>query len=86
MPLSFEGMASKNNYGLNFELSYERALSLYKLWKAKITGIIFNPRFCEIQIAGSGMEGIRQYSGDKEYINQQFLIQIIPKMGKISEK
>jgi hypothetical protein len=27
-----EGMASKDNYNLNFELSYARAFSLYKLW------------------------------------------------------
>lgn len=75
-----EGMASKDSYDKNFELSYERALSLYKFWKSK--GIVFNPKECEVQISGSGTEGIREYSGKFEYKNQQFLIHIIPKMGK----
>ena len=82
-----EGMASRDNYKKNFELSYLRALSLYRLWKSEITDrIIFNPNYCEIQIAGSGTDGIREYSDSLEYMNQQFLIQIVPKMGKISEK
>lgn len=82
-----EGMASRDDYKMNFELSYLRALSLYKLWKNEIKdGIIFNPNYCEIQIAGSGTDGIREYSDSLEYMNQQFLIQIVPKMGKISEK
>ncbi|MBZ9787598.1 hypothetical protein LB456_09035 [Psychroflexus sp. CAK57W] len=77
-----EGMASKDNYSRNFELSYERALSLYEFWKSK--GIVFNPKECEVQISGSGTEGIREYSDNLEYKNQQFLIHIIPKMGKLS--
>jgi len=76
-----EGMASKDDYQLNFELSYERALALYRLWK--LNDINFNPETCEIQISGSGIEGIREFSGNEEYKNQQFLIHIIPKMGKI---
>jgi len=76
-----EGMASKDNYSRNFELSYERALSLYELWLNN--NISFNPSDCEIQISGSGTSGIREYSGNEEYKNQQFLIHIIPKMGKI---
>lgn len=76
-----EGMASKDNYTYNFELSYERSLALYKLWKSK--GISFDPNICEIQIAGSGTEGIREYKEKDEVKNQQFLIHIIPKMGKI---
>ncbi len=79
-----EGMASKDNYQYNFELSYERALALYRLWESN--GIVFKPETCEIQISGSGIEGIREYSGQEEYKNQQFLIHIIPKMGKIIEK
>jgi outer membrane protein OmpA-like peptidoglycan-associated protein len=78
-----EGMASKDSFKYNFELSYERALALYSLWKER--GIIFDPKVCEIQIAGSGTEGIREFSGDLEKKNQQFLIHIIPKMGKIIE-
>jgi len=76
-----EGMASQDNYIRNYELSYERALSLYKLWLNN--NISFNPSDCEIQISGSGTSGIREYSGNEEYKNQQFLIHIIPKMGKI---
>lgn len=78
-----EGMASKDNYPLNFELSYKRALSLYNLWRME--GIVFDPAYCEVQISGSGIRGIREYSGADEYKNQQFLIHIIPKMGQITE-
>ena len=76
-----EGMASKDTYKLNYELSYKRALSLYRFWNNN--GISFNAIDCEIQISGSGTEGVREYSGNNEYKNQQFLIHIIPKMGKI---
>ena len=78
-----EGMASKDNYPLNFELSYKRALSLYNLWRME--GIVFDPEYCEVQISGSGTRGIREYAGTEEYKNQQFLIHIIPKMGQITE-
>lgn len=76
-----EGMASKDSYAYNFELSYKRALSLYRLWKDN--NIIFDPEICEIQIAGSGTDGAREYSGKEESKNQQFLIHIVPKIGKI---
>ncbi len=76
-----EGMASKDSYARNFELSYERALALYQFWKSR--GISFDALDCEIQISGSGTEGIREYEGLEEFKNQQFLIHIIPKMGKI---
>lgn len=78
-----EGMASKDLYPLNFELSYERALALYRLWKSN--GIYFNPSYCEVQISGSGIEGIREYFGEDEFKNQQFLINIVPKIGQIAE-
>ena len=68
----------------NFELSYKRALALYSFWKIK--KIEFKPETCDIQIAGSGTGGVREYSGDEEYKNQQFLIHIVPKIGKKSEK
>jgi flagellar motor protein MotB len=81
-----EGMASKDNYNQNFELSYQRALSLYRLWKQNISnGVIFDPQYCEIQIAGSGTDGIREFLGMEESKNQQFLIHIVPKIGKIIE-
>lgn len=76
-----EGMASKDNYTKNFELSYERALSLYRFWKDN--GVLFNPEICEIQIAGSGTDGVREYAKIEERKNQQFLIHIVPKIGKI---
>lgn len=76
-----EGMASKDNYSLNYQLSYERALSLFRFWENQ--GIIFDPKICEIQIAGSGIGGIRDYYNDEEYKNQRFLIQIVPKIGEI---
>lgn len=77
-----EGMSSNDNYKYNDELSYQRALSLLKLWNQN--SIYFDPAFCELQIAGSGTKGVGRFEGVKnEYKNQQFLIQIIPKIGKI---
>jgi len=77
-----EGMASKDRYSKNDQLSYERALSLFYLWKEN--GIEFDPNVCEIQIAGSGIRGIGRR--EQEELNQRFLIQIIPKVGKIDYK
>jgi molecular chaperone GrpE (heat shock protein) len=79
-----EGMASNDNYKLNDQLSYLRALSLLKLWDSN--NIHFDPNFCELQVAGSGTSGVGRYSGKDETKNQQFLIQIIPKIGKIENK
>ena len=79
-----EGMSSRDSYSRNFELSYERALALYKFWNAN--NIKFDPKICEIQIAGSGTDGVREYSGIDEFKNQQFLIHIVPKIGEITER
>jgi outer membrane protein OmpA-like peptidoglycan-associated protein len=76
-----EGMASVDGYPLNDELSYQRALALARLWKQN--NIIFDPKFCELQIAGSGAGGIGRFTGNEEYKNQRFLIQIVPKIGDI---
>lgn len=76
-----EGMASNDDYKFNDELSYLRALSLLKLWNSN--KIHFDPNFCELQVAGSGTKGVGRYKGKEETKNQQFLIQIIPKIGKI---
>ncbi len=76
-----EGMSSAFKYSKNDVLSYERAFALYKLWEDN--NIYFDPEFCELQIAGSGVRGVGRFSGKDEYKNQQFLIQIIPKIGKI---
>lgn len=78
-----EGMASNIAYSRNYELSYERALALYKFWQSN--QIQFDPTICEIQIAGSGTGGVGRFSGTDENKNQRFLIQIIPKIGKIEQ-
>lgn len=61
--LVIEGMASKDNYFDNDGLSYRRALSLYYLWRKN--GISFEKSQCEVQIAGSGIRGIRPFN--REY-------------------
>lgn len=76
-----EGQASKDNYYRNYQLSYDRALSLVKFWKDKdiLTSDIEN---CELLIAGSGdgtydvKKSMRSYNEEE---NQRFLIYIIPK-------
>lgn len=78
-----EGMASMDTYDRNYELSYERALALFRLWEAN--GISFDETLCELQIAGSGTGGVGRFTGSDEYKNQRFLIQIIPKIDKIEE-
>jgi outer membrane protein OmpA-like peptidoglycan-associated protein len=78
-----EGMASKDSYKDNYPLSYKRALSLYNFWKK--TRITFDPSVCEVIISGSGTEGVGRFKDEEEYKNQRFLIQIIPKIGKIEE-
>lgn len=80
--LIIEGMASRDDYDKNYELSYERALSLYELWEAQ--GIRYDSDRYEIMIAGSGEGGIGRDHHD-EARNQRFLIQIIPKIGDLSD-
>lgn len=72
-----EGMASKDQYDRNFQLSYERSLALYRLWQE--AGIKLDARTCELQIAGSGIAGVGR--AINEPANQRFLIQIIPKIN-----
>ncbi len=76
-----EGMASKDDYYDNDRLSYQRALSVSKLWKRN--GIIFNENICEVQISGSGIGGIGRDTLN-EAKNQRILIQILPKIGKLN--
>jgi outer membrane protein OmpA-like peptidoglycan-associated protein len=73
-----EGMASKDDYEFNYELSYARAKALYDFWRDE--GISFDPEICEVLIAGSGVGGVGRAS--REERNQRFLIQIIPKIGE----
>ncbi|MEM1136587.1 MAG: OmpA family protein, partial [Bacteroidota bacterium] len=78
--LVIEGSASKDNYTRNYELSYERALQLNKLWSRQ--GIDFDQDKIQIIISGSGTGGIGRVAGN-ERLNQRFLIYIIPKVGTI---
>lgn len=84
--LIIEGQASKDNYSYNNQLSYDRALSLFKFWfpNQKETTLQFYNLPCEVVIAGAGfMEG--KPRAEKNADNQRFLIQIIPKPGIIDE-
>lgn len=76
--LVIEGQASKDNYSRNYELSYERALSLRNFWTEN--GLNFG-RNCEVLISGSGMGGVMRDANEQK--NQRFLIHIIPKPGII---
>ena len=78
--LVIEGMASRDAYTRNYELSYERALSLYRLWEAR--GLNFDPNRVEVMISGSGESGVGRDPVDEEK-NQRFLIQVIPKIGEL---
>ena len=80
----------------NYYLSYERAYSLYNFWKPIIDfdDAKYN-ELLDFQIAGNGIGGIgrveKKYISDKldeneEMKNQTFLIQIIPKIGKIDSE
>ncbi len=80
--LIIEGMASKDNYELNDELSYARALAIKEFWDAE--GISFDPNRVEIQIAGSGVGGVgRDMAVEKN--NQRILVQILPKIGELKD-
>jgi len=82
--LIIEGQASNDGYSRNFELSYERALSLYR-YLQKNRQLDLKRENCEVLICGSGTEGnMRSYpdnAGNKK--NQRFLIHILPKPGVI---
>ncbi len=81
--LVIEGSASQDSYTRNYELSYERALELYRLWERQ--GVVFDRDRIEVIVAGSGTGGVGRVAGD-ERKNQRFLIQIIPKVGTIELK
>ncbi len=80
--LVIEGQSSRDGYLRNYELSYQRALSLVKLWSQNM--VYFDDgRVCEILIAGSGASGALRAQPDiaSNKKNQCFLIHIIPKPG-----
>lgn len=76
-----EGMASIDAYTDNFPLSYKRAWAVQKLWQEH--HIMPDKSVCDVQIAGSGTEGMGRFEGTEEKRNQRILIQIVPKIGKI---
>lgn len=77
--LIIEGQASRDNYLYNYELSYQRALSLMRFW-IEDSGIVFDNN-CEILISGSGDGKLDTHSMREktEVDNQRFLIHILPK-------
>lgn len=62
-----------------YELSYHRALALYRRWLLK--GVDLRRYNTEIIIAGSGFNGINRDNKTEEN-NKRFIIQIIPKISK----
>lgn len=76
--LVIEGQASKDSYTYNYELSYNRALSLSRFWNEN--GVDFGDN-CEVLISGSGTGGTMR--DENESNNQRFLIHLIPKPGVI---
>ena len=78
-----EGQASANSEAwteFNYNLSYQRALSLIKFW-ATNPDVKFSEKNCELQIAGSG-DGRLSAKTMRDSVNvknQRFLIYIIPK-------
>lgn len=62
-----------------YELSYHRALALYRRWLSK--GVNLRHYNTEVIIAGSGFNGINRDNKVEEN-NKRFIIQIIPKISK----
>lgn len=83
--LIIEGQASNDGYTGNFDLSYQRALSLYKYFQVN-RHLDLKRENCEVLICGSGTEGaLRAYPDNaSNKKNQRFLIHILPKPGVIN--
>ena len=62
-----------------YELSYHRALALYRRWLSK--GVDLRHYNTEVIIAGSGFNGINRDNRVEEN-NKRFVIQIIPKISR----
>ncbi|MBQ6083845.1 MAG: hypothetical protein IJK92_05785 [Bacteroidales bacterium] len=84
--LILEGQSSKDDYVYNYELSYQRALSLYKYWLYH-TIPIDKLKNCETIISGSGQSSRFRVEPDVpgNNANQRFVIHIIPKPGVIDK-
>lgn len=85
--LIIEGQASTDDYAQNNELSYKRALALFRFWfpNQRTANLRFYDLPCEVIIAGAGcMEGKPRASENED--NQRFLIRILPKPGMIGKQ
>lgn len=82
--LIIEGQASNDGYSRNYELSYDRALSLYN-YLQQDKGLDLKKDNCEVLICGSGTNGTMRSQPDNaaNKTNQRFLIHILPKPGVI---
>lgn len=82
--LIIEGQASNDGYSRNYELSYDRALSLFKYLKQN-RNLDLSRKNCEVLICGSGTKGTMRSQPDNatNKTNQRFLIHILPKPGVI---
>jgi len=89
-----EGMAARypqgdprNDYEqqATYQLSYRRALNLLNLWKQNNLDFT-QDHGIELIIGGSGFFGTGRYAGGREGQNKRFLIQVIPKVGRMSGK
>lgn len=82
--LILEGQSSKDDYIYNDELSYKRALSLYRYWLYHNIPID-KLNNCEVIISGSGQSSKFRVEPDvaNNDKNQRFVIHIIPKPGVI---
>ena len=88
------GSASKTgNIDNNYIISYNRAYSLYKFWKKELDLDFDSKKYhdlIEFQISGNGIGGVGRVSAEKNKTfntkNQRFIINIIPKIGKIDEE
>lgn len=77
MANTFDQRINKDeNYG--YLISYQRALSVYKLWLRN--NINFRDYNVEVMLCGSGFNGLCR--DDVEDNNKRFSIQIIPKVSK----
>ncbi|RSK49464.1 hypothetical protein [Hymenobacter rigui] len=86
-----EGMAARYPQGdprnqreeqATYQLSYRRALNLLNLWKQNNLNFS-QDRSIELIIGGSGFYGTGRYTGRREGDNKRFLIQVIPKVGRM---
>jgi hypothetical protein len=75
----------RDNPNLGYQLSYQRALSLYNFWKQKGADFRKLGNQCEVIIAGSGYYS-QSRDERNENNNRRFTIQITSKVGKFLQK